>query len=370
MDELLKKINPDFNQLKRFVINSTARELSALSEPCYYPKTKKIYFEFLNLLKISDADFKKFVKRNYKGTKAEKWNLPTDVGSNIFIVVMHLFLNKRDVTAYSTLMVYYMLFHYSKRMHMQIKYCDADTFKYTLDNLTKTHLFYREKTITNSLYYLSKQVQRTYTNDIKEWNVDGIISFIQVSRHRINQSIRSFAESYYRYKKEGVKITTQKEYTDDESNVYQYQVQQKGQKIINLLIKKLTVYKTVDTKVLNEAINISKIKKDIATLIVNELNKDIYVNDIKIALNLFLKEVKNVDMICGKEFYFNVKKLMAVKRSIAQIYFKSQINILLKKIITNIDMVDTYSKYTPQAQFIVNSFLAYYLTLYIKNNIC
>ncbi|GAF87476.1 unnamed protein product, partial [marine sediment metagenome] len=96
MDELLSKVKPDLPKLKRFITTSAARELSALSAPCYYPKTKRFYFEILNILRITDKDFKSFVKRNYKGSKAEKWNLWKDAGTNILVFVMYLFLKNRD----------------------------------------------------------------------------------------------------------------------------------------------------------------------------------------------------------------------------------------------------------------------------------
>ena len=68
MEILHDKVNPNYNQLKRFITTNAARELSALSEPCYYPKTKRFYFELLNIWKIKDKDMKEFVKRTYKGT--------------------------------------------------------------------------------------------------------------------------------------------------------------------------------------------------------------------------------------------------------------------------------------------------------------
>ncbi len=186
MEELLNKIKPDIPKLKRFINSSAARELSALSAPCYYPKTKRFYFEILNILRITDKDFKAFVKRNYKGTKAENWNLWRDVGTNLLIVVMHLFLNKKDQAAFMSTLVYYMIIQYSRLMHKQMKYCYEDTFKYTLDTLTRTHLFFREKTIPNSLFYLAKEMQKKYQRDIQGWNLDIIIAFIGAARHIIS----------------------------------------------------------------------------------------------------------------------------------------------------------------------------------------
>ena len=63
MDILNNKISVNQAQLRRYMTSSAARELSALSEPCYYPKTKKFYFELLNILKLKDKDVKDYIKR-------------------------------------------------------------------------------------------------------------------------------------------------------------------------------------------------------------------------------------------------------------------------------------------------------------------
>jgi hypothetical protein len=353
-------------------MTSAARELSSLSEPCYYPKTKKIYFELLNLMKLTDKEVKDYVKRTYKETKAKTWVLLKDPLTNLLLVIMHYFLKERDRKSYFSTLVYYMIMHYSRRIHISMKYCDEDTFRYTLDNLTRTHLFYREKTIPNSLYYLAKEVDRSFRKYIEEWDIDKVIDFVQASRHRIAQSVNSFAENYYRNKQQGVKITTQGGEDEGEEGVnsYQYKTIQRGQKVVDDVAKKITVYKTVDRKAFDEAKKISKIKTSIATLVANELTDGKHYNDIKIALNLFIKDITDSRMICGNEYVSYVKKLMAVKRTTAQLYFKAQIQIILQKILEDIDMIEAYEKYTSQTKFTINSFLAFYLTSIFRNSLC
>ena len=373
MEELLKNTNKNLSRLKQYITRNAARELSALSEPCYYPKTKRVYFELLNASGLNDKDFKKFVLRNYKGTKAEKWALWKDPLTNLMIYIMHLFLKENDVRAFSSSMVFYMIIQYSRLMNKQIRYCDADAFKYTLDTLTRTHLFFREKSIPNSLYYLSNVMQSTYKDDIKEWDVERLILFIGAARHRISQSVKSFAENYYRNKKAGVSIRTQIEPDggdDDNINSYQIKVVQRGQKVIDDVTRKITSYRVVDRQALEDAKKYSKVKTSIATLIVNEIGNLQYYDDIRMALQLYLKDLKTVDMVCGSNYSVYVKRLMSIKRTNAQLYFKAQINILLMKIIQNIDYTKVYEKYTSQTQFIINAFLAYYLTGVLKNTLC
>lgn len=370
MEELLNKAKPDLSKLRRFITTNAARELSALSKPCHYPKTKRFYFELLNILRLKDKDFKDFVKRNYKGTKAEKWNLWKDAGTNMMVFIMYLFLKHKDEKGFASAMVYHMIIQYSRLMHKQMKYCHEDTFKYTLDNLTRTHLFFREKTIPNSLFYLANILKDKFKKDIAEWNVEKIIAFIGVARHRISQSVKSFAENYYRYRKDGAVIKTRNEEPDDEANVYQYQSIERGQKVVDDVSKKITIYKIIDRKSFDEAKRISKVKTSIATLIADKLTNESNFNNIKMALQLYLKNLKDVRMICGSEYINNVKKLMAIKRTTAQLYFKAQIKILLMDVIKDMSFTKEYEKYTSQTQFIINSFLAFYLTGMVRNNLC
>jgi len=341
-----------------------------LSAPCYYPKTKRFFYEILNRLKLTEKEFKDFVKRNYKGTKAEKWILPNEPGTNLLLFSMYLFLRKNDYATYSTLMIYLNIIQYSRLMFKSIKFCYEEPFKYTLDTLTRTHLFFREKSIPNSLFYLSKELQNKFTKYIKEWNIDGIIAFITEARSRISQSVKSFAESYYKNKQEGSVIKTQIDGPDDEGNTYQYKVLQRGQKAIDDVSKKITTYKFVDKKALEDAKNNTKIKTSIAILIVNEITKDEYFNNIKILLQLFVKDLNNVKMVCGNEYYDYVRKLMALKRTTAQLYFKAQVSILLVEILKNLKLIDVYKSYTNQTQFIINSFLAFYITSIFRNSLC
>lgn len=371
MQLLLNKTkNIDYNKLKKFMLKISTYELSKLSEDCYYPSTKRNYFELLNICKLTSKDMIEYVKRFYQGTPAKNWRLQKDPYTNLLIFIMHLFLLRKDLIGYQASMIYFIVRYYSNLMHKQIKWCNKDTFRYTLEHLTKVHLFTREKTIPNSLYFLAKEMEKNHTKNIKAGDVNGIISFISKSRHRISQSIKSFAEGYYRFSKEGLSIKTQKEEPDNKENIHQYQVLVKGERTIDNIVKKITVYKIVDKKALNEAKKLTRIKMGVATEIANKLKDTEYSDIIKTILKLFIKDLKDIKYLCGKDYYNYVKKLMAVKRSSLNIYYKQQINILLLKIIEEINYLKIYKSFTSQTQFLLNSYLSYYLTLSLRNEIC
>jgi hypothetical protein len=213
-------------------------------------------------------------------------------------------------------------------------------------------------------------MEKKHTKDILDGNVDGIIAFISKSRHRISQSIKSFAESYYKASKEGLAIKTQKEEPGEKENIHQYQVLEKGEKIIDKVVKKMTIYKIIDHKALDEAKKLTKVKMGIATDISKKLVDTKYSDTIRIILKLFVKDLTNVKDLCGSEYYKYVKKLMGVKRSSSKIYYKQQINELLLSILKEMNYLKTYKSFTSQTQFLLNSFLSYYLTLTLRNTIC
>ena len=326
----------------------------------------------LRQFRMTDKDVKDFIKRMYKGTRAEKWNLWRMPDHNLMMFIMHVFLKNRNRAGYEAAMLYYMIRQYSHLMHKHfIRFCDIDLFRYALENLTKTHLFSREKTIGNSLIYLSKQMEKKYTKDIANWNVDVLIDFISASRHRISQSVKSFAEHYYRSQKSGNRIKTHPEIEDEEGNLLQQLVTlEKGKRVVDETVKKIVVYKTVDRKAFEESKKITKIRSSIGEMILKSLPELKYDTNIRTILQLFVKDVSKPSMLCGKDFVPYVKKLMAVKRTRSRVYFKQQVNILLLKILKENNFNDTYNSYTSQTQFIINSFLAFYLTGVLRNSIC
>lgn len=370
METLLKqsRINP--SNLQRTVLKITSNDVNNLSQPCYIPTHKKQYHMLLNVVGLTDKDIKQFTKRTYKGTIAQAFNIANEPATNLLLFIMWYALKKKNKTLFHSTLVYHMVRQYAHVMKKHFKqFCNAEVFAYALETITKTHLFSREKTIANSLFHLARELQKKYTRDIETFNVDGIIQFISVSRHRISQSVKSFAEHYYRAWKSGDAIKTQVD-ASDEGNQYQSQTLERGKRVIDSTVKKLTVYKTIDIKAMEESKQITKIKSVIADLITKELNNIKYSDEIRLILQLFVKEVTDRSMFCGSKYYDYVKKLMAVKRTRSRIYFKQQINILLLKVLKNIGYLKTFNSYTTQTQFIIHSYLAYYLTMTMRNTIC
>lgn len=373
MEILLERSKINEKLLQRVMLKLTSDDVNNLSQPCYIPGHKREYHIILNATGLTDKDIKDFVKRTYKGTIAQNFNIANEPGTNLLLFIMWYALKMKNETLYYATLVYHMIRQYGHVMKRHFKqFCNPEVFEYAMETLTKTHLFYREKTIANSLFHLAKEVQKKYTKDIKTFNVDGIIQFISVSRHRISQSVKSFAEHYYRAWKSGDAIKVQGDQSDDEAenNYQQQQKQERGKQLIDSVVKKITVYKEIDNVSLKESIRITRIKPVIADLIVKDLKDIKYSDEIRLILQLFIKEINNRTMLCGSGYELYVKKLMAVKRTNSRIYFKQQISIITTKVMKSIGYLQTFESYTNQTKFMINTFVAFYLTMIIRNMAC
>lgn len=368
MDILLAKANINEPELKSYIIRVSADEMGKLSEPCYYPKIQKHFYQLLNLTGLTEKDLKEHIAEFYRGSKQAALRLHRDTHTNLVIFIAYYFLKKRDMQTYLSSLLWHSLKEYSRLMHHRLRYCNNGVFTYTLEHLSKTHLFVREKSIAGALFFITQQMQNIYTDIILTKNADEIAGFITACRTRIRQSITSFQILYYKYQKEGVKYRAP--YTSEEGEEYEYQTLEKRTQLVDSITKSIVVYKEIDEKALAEAKSLTKVRETLATLIVQELSNVTYQENVKSIVDLFVRDVNSVSIICGKEFFKYVRILMAIKRTTRPVYFKQQVNELLIKILKATKTFSNYSKLTPQSQSLVTSFLAFYITMFVRNKIC
>lgn len=376
MKELLQKAKFDDIALKRYINTLTVNELNNLTEPCYYPDWKKHFHELLHSSGLEEKDIKEFGKRFFQESVAkkslEKYGktilIQQDSGINLLFVLMYYFLHKRDQQTFSTLMILHLIHQYGNRIRVYINFCQPDVFAYTLDNLNPTHLFAREKTISNAIFHLAQEMKKRYSAAILELDPDKITKFFYESRSRISQSLRSFAELYHANAQKGRGITTEKD-IDDTEGTYPQELE-KGNRVAELVAQKICVFKEVDYKAIEQAKSLTRINTSFTTIITNALQKPELSENIKFIIELFFKDMKSVNDICGKNSISYVKKLMSLKRTTKSVYFKQEINTLLLKIIKDTRLASKYNTLTPQTQFQINSFLSFYLAFYTKNLVC
>lgn len=369
MEELLKIAKPDFPKLSKIVRHVTGTTLSELSEPCFYPPHKVYYFELLNACNLTNDDIKQWIKNYWKGMPQAKWRLQNDPGIMFAIFIMWLFLHQKDEMSYTSSMIYFVIRFYSNAMHVFIPYCNPDVFKYTLDHLTKTHLFVRERTISGALYHLSKELIERYTAAFKTNDKLRISKFIQESRGRVSQSCESFRNMYYINHEEGKRYTTPWEAEEGREETVAPSVEN-TERISTEIARRITVYGEINPKILEVAQKLTKISGTFATDIAKQVSNPEHKEDVKLVIELFLKELKVVKQVCGKEFFGMVSSLLSIKRTSKQIYFKKEVTSLLLKILRQSQQEKKFLALTRQTQFGAITFLSLYIMLFARQTLC
>jgi hypothetical protein len=369
MNNLLQIANIQDTKLKTYMSKIVGEHISKLSSPCYFPPYEKEYHEILHLVGLTEYDIKTFVKQFYPQRLAKDYILK-DSQVNLLMLIMHYCLLKKNEITFLHTMIYLGIRFYSNILKRHLpKYCDPDVFKYTLDNLNKTHLFSREKTIANAIFYLAKEGRRRYVDDlIKFDDPERISKFVYEYRHKLSQSTKSFANLYYKLSEEGKGF--KQPFEGEQGELQTPELLERGQRIVEHITQKITVYKHLDNKALENAKSLTRVSSDLANVIVKELTDLRYGANIKLILELFIRDLKRIEQLCKSDFFDYLRSLMGIRRTNAPVYFKQQVILLLEEIIKNTGHKKVFSKLTPQTKFQTSLFLAYYISMYVRNTVC
>ena len=361
MDNLTQLVDFDERKVNRYIKKVTTSELSNLSEPCYYPKMHGYKHEILKLLNVKERDVRDFTKEYWKGTKYSRFNIHNDPYTMMIIFLMYYALNEKDEDFFFILMLFFVVRTYSNLMHTMIPYCNVQYFNYALENLSNLHLFKRERSIPNALQFLAKDYSKKYKKEIKNNNLDEIGKFITESRHRIAQSIRSLLTIYVQAYEAGAGYQAPGEEGFDKAPT------EKGTKLVDDVVNRITTYRTFDEKGFEEAKKRSGIDDIKAKSIVREISKTDYSEDIRTALISFLREIKGIKYICDRDYYSYVQKLITgkVKKSL----FKDAIVNLLVKVLKALHF-SSLQRMDDRDKRKVVLFISFYLTGYLRNTVC
>jgi hypothetical protein len=327
------------------------------------------YFELLNACSLTHDNVKTWIKDYWKGMPQEKWKLQNDPGIMFTIFLICLFLKEKDQLSYESTMIYYVIRFYSNAMHVFIPYCNPDVFRYTLDHLAKTHLFVREKTIAGALFHLAKELVNRYTAAFKTNDKLRISKFIQESRGRVSQSCESFRNLYYINAEEGKKYTTPWETEEGKGETVAPAVEN-VERIATEIARRITIYGEINPQNLETAQKLTKISGTFTTDIAKQVSIPEHKEDVKLIIELFLRELRSVKQICGREFFGMVTSLLSIKRTSRQVYFKKEVTSLLLKILRRSKQEKKFLGLTRQTQFGAITFLSLYIMLFARQTLC
>lgn len=336
------------NKLYRNISKVVGNEIASVGTACYYPKLIKYYPDIRSDLGINDAQIKEF--KLQMTDYYQKMSILTDKQTLMSLIAMIYFIRRRKPEITKVFMEYLAIKFHSSVMHKLFpKYCNDDAWLLALDKLSHKHLYRVHKGIPSTVQYIAGAVLKRYTSKLRSNNLKDhdLLQMVYELRTRLSQSMRSFAESYYRIMEEPEKGKD----TED-----------KLVGIADKISMMITTYGNADKTALAQSIMKSKLRKEYAMTLISEIGDPEFREKIKFVIVL-------------------MNRLVPLKN----ICKESQRLTLIRKIISN-QKVDRYSPrdsileiiQDTRSAYMLNSlnkdqlvsFISHYLTLYLKGRIC
>jgi len=358
-------------KLRKFFHIISSQELLNLSEPCYAPKLRKYEDSLYAIVNVSKTTLQQEIKAFYKGTPAEKWLLENDTTTNLLILILHYFATNKDKIGFRAAMIFYNIRQYSNLFHRNFKFCQSDVFKYTMEHMSKSHIYSREKTIANAIYHFSSQMIHRWEKEFERLNNPMMMSkFVRECRHRHAQSLKSFTISYYDNSEKGNKIgQTKEEITNAQGETSEVGGQVRTpQKIVDL-VDKIAIHKFVDIKAMENAASLNSINKTYAEKIVKEVS-DIHNSDILLTIyRSYISNLQNINSLCSHKFVANLKTIIRGKNQKTK-FFKEANLELLQFAVKKAKINKEYDRLTQQSKYAYLNFMIFYLCWSLKNFVC
>ena len=371
MDIFEKKVKFNPQRIYRLIARQLGQDINGLSEPCYKVRTQKFEATLYREMGITTSDLRAFAKRTYQGTKWTRFAIVNVPFTLALAYIYYRFAKARKKKMAETIMMYTIVKHYGSESRKSLpKACLDDVFRYTLSNITPTHLFYKHKTVANAIIHISRRMQELKYSIMDTWEPDKIGVFITDGRTRIAQSVHSFAEHYYKNHESGKGVSIEKSpESDDEKNLLQTTTGAAGrQAAIDKFIKSMFVYKNYDKNAVVEAKRLSRVKSNLAESIIPAIHDKSSEENIKIILTSFLKEVLDTRGLCGPRFFTIVRKLIMVRNYKDTFVFRNLVVGFTKTVFEQSN--PPIRQLTVRNERDLVAFVAFYITISFRNLFC
>ena len=340
----------------RYISRLIGNEMSAISKPCYMPKLIRYQEDIKSLLKISDEELVKFKNKNISSEYG--WFRVANDKYTLLVVAAIIYFCRTNRAEIGKLFFDFLsLKFYYNRLHLHFsKFCSPDLFNLALDKLSHRHLFKTKGGISSAVSFLSTEVFEKHKRVLMSETLtdEKLLAIIYELRHRIGQSLRSFAQVYYKLAEEKHKgpISTQEEPMEDKMSM-----------ISDKISSMICTYGNIDDVAYSQSIIKSGIRKESARVIIKEISNPDHQSKVKFIITLFnyLVPLKN---ICTDSNRLSLLRRIEKKELVANKYVvKDEIVEIVRSI------PSSYSIRTiPDSQ--ISIFLGHYLTIYLKNRIC
>jgi len=366
MNQLLSISRINDTELKSILNRIQGEELLRLSRPWYYPNLGEFDLQLIHATGLTEQDIDDFVERIWKGRPEEKVKIVRD--ASFLVWLMWYCLTHNDVPGFKSTLIYHMIKQYRKLYKKYFKtVCNPDVFIIALERLSKSHLFSGEGAVPGAISYLSDDLARKYEGGIKNQDLDTISDFISESRSRLNQSFHSFANLYYKI----IETPGEREisFTEELGDQVNSPIPTLREELLQYVANQICMGGYKDQQAIDEAKKITKISGSMATALVDELSNGttstLYFDSVKCILTTLLDSPlltptpSRIDDI--------VTRLMSIKRTTEPAYFKKEIQELTSAFVENSGRKQEFHSLTPQTQFRISKFLAYYIGRVFRN---
>lgn len=353
--------------LHNYIMRFVAKELSNLSEACYYPKVSSIYSDLLHYCNTDEKTLTEYSKQKY-GEARSTFKIVHDPYTTLLILICQKFLDYKDVSAAQMAFHLFSLRTYtntlrnfttSKSSGNRQTLCIKDIFITALDHLGGNHIFKKKKTISASIIYFSTYVFNKYKRDIESDNSDKIFYMIYALKNRIKQSIRSFMNKYYDiYKNKSSNSTKEEEQYDRTQET-------KLREFIGRVTDDICIYRRKNNVYYEKALILTKFNKQLSKKYIECMMHPSIKEDLNTAYYLLLRDIKDYSIIKTNKFLDYVKQLMSIKTTKQVVYFKKVVSDLQLKFVEQLHLEEWYENLTIQSKAVGRNFIAYYLALYL-----
>jgi len=242
------------------------------------------------------------------------------------------------------------------------KGCIPEIWELSLNSLNGTHLFKVKKGILQAIVFLNKEVFNKYKNLFDDPKLEDktVVLYVNELRSRLSQSLKSFAEKYYKIFNEKEKFLGK---TSKENILSDYN----NKNVLSIkLANSFCVYDNKEELILNIAVKKSGSDKIKSEFLLDSLNDPNYQDDIKFLFFLILSLTsleKNVLKVC------NEKSIFFIAGNIMKDVYKRG-NYSIKKVIEKLIEISFQEKIDKKEKEKLIHFLAIYILFFFKKKLC
>jgi len=349
------EVNPEEDsKVYRYISRILGEELSEISKPCYKPKVIKYFSDLQHILDINNDKIETFIS-GIIVPYPHIFKIYKDKFTVLLLIATIYYIRKEKPEIAKAFFTFLALKFYSSRVHKHFqKFCSGDLWILTLDRLSPKHLFRTQKGIPSSLLYISefdfnKNKEKIKSQKLRDKELGDIVYGL---RTKIAQSVRSFAQLYYKI------------YEDSSSRTVSEEDELGGAKLIaDKISMTICTFGQIDKGALSKAIINSRLRKDLSISIISQLSASEYKDKIRFII-ILISRLGDLKSVCKDTDRLKLIRRINSNFKIGGKYIlKNEIKELLYSLESGYQLKNLYD-----IQLI--NFFSHYITLFIGSRIC